>query len=1198
MNKGKCLSVMLLVLFLMVPLLMLAQGNKITLKLNQTPLSSALQQVERQSDYYKISYSTNELSAYKVTADIVDMEAPAAVNHLIQGLPLNATVKGRFITVKADGSRKETPARDESASIISGTVLDADGEPLPGVAVKDKSGRINLVTDAYGCFSFKSDHPATLRFSFVGMNDAEVKANPGKQVSVVMSSQTNELNDVVVTGYQVVDKRASTSAITSIKAEDVIRPDAISIDQMLEGKIPDMIFMSNSGETGVAPKIRIRGTSSIIGNREPLWVVDGIVVTDPVNISPEDLNDPDYVNRIGNAIAGLNPQDIERLDVLKDASATALYGTKAANGVIVVTTKRGTEGAPTIRYNNSFTWKLRPRYTDRSVDVMNSQERIAMSRELFQSHYVYPQNSSLIGFEGLLNDFYAGKINNAQFNEQMKYYEQINTDWFDLLTHNSFSQQHTLSLSGGGQRGTYYASLGFTDNDDVVKGTTNRRYNAMINLDVNFSKVLTASFGIQGNISNRDYYQSSLSPVDYAYSTSRAIPAYNGDQYAYYPKTSMWTEPHNFNILNELENSGISQEGSSVTFNANLRFKFTDWLSANAIFSYTHATTNIENLWGDKTWYASELRNSEPGVAAPSDSYMPQGSQLTVDNNKAKSWTARLQLDWNKYFNDELHNFSGGIGVEANQNKYEGYYNITRGYFPDRGMSFVQGIDLDMYPNYKSWLADNTPTLTNNKSNTMSAYLTLSYNYDRMFFFNINGRVDGSNNFGDASNDKFLPIWSVSGSFDAKRLSCLRDLTWLDYFSIKASLGYQGNMLSSESPVMIIRKEPFDNFYNEFTATVQHNPNPNLKWEKTTSYNIGFEWGFFNRRLELDADIYWKRTKDAFMTKTISTINGYSSYVVNGGDIDNDGYSIAITGRILDSRDWQWSITTNFSRTINRIRTNPDGESYELSDFLNGTAIVKGKSVGTFYSYKFIGLSPVDGHPMFDDWFDHYQDLQSMSKYDTYTSVLTASGSREPFMQGALGTSLRWKDLRFTANFAYSLGAKTRLFGMYGAGGTSTIGNATISNAGEIRPEQNLSRDYIDRWKKPGDEKHTNIPAIISKMDPNYLTYIDHWSNGGQMAADGIQSIADSYWDMYDYSDYRVASADYLKLSSVSLSYTLPKQWLTGWGVKRLEVTATGTNLFTICDSKLKGQTPTQGGFTTIQLSDRPGFSFGLNVTF
>ena len=360
-----------------------------------------------------------------------------------------------------------------------------------------------------------------------------------------------------------------------------------------------------------------------------------------------------------------------------------------------------------------------------------------------------------------------------------------------------------------------------------------------------------------------------------------------------------------------------------------------------------------------------------------------------------------------------------------------------------------------------------------------------------------------------------------------------------------------------------------------------------LKWEKTTSINLGLDLAFLNNRLEVEADLYFKRTKDAFMAKTISTVNGYESYVVNGGNISNDGYSVSITGRPIQTRDWQWSISGQFSRTINSIESLPAGESYELDDFLNGNAIVKGQSIGTFYSYRYLGLSPVDGGPMFDDWVDHYQDLVGLSKYDTYTSVLVATGSREPYMSGSFSTRLRWKRLYFNASFAYSLGAKTRLFGMYG---TTTYGSGggKIYNAGDIRPDQNMSRDYLDRWMQPGDEAHTNIPALIGQGNPSYFKYLNHWSTS--MSSEGVQTLANSYWDMYDYSDYRVVSADYLKLQTVSLSYEIPEQWLARFGINRLELHASGNNLHTWCDKELKGQTPTQGGFTTIQLSDRPSF--------
>lgn len=1186
----------LLVAWLLVPMALLARNYDLTFN-GDTP-EEALSLI-RKATGYEFVYKKDILKSVvgrTITGHYRDMELTQILDHVVnEQMGLGYEIVDKSIVLTKQAPRKASAAR------ITGRVTDSNGEPLPGASVwLKKQPKVATATDYEGNFSLPANAQGnnTIVVSYIGMKRKDVNWQ-GKKLNIVLNDDDNTLEDVVVTGYQVIDKRASTSAITSIKAEDILRPDALSIDQMLEGQIPDMMYISNSGEASVAPKIRIRGTSSIIGNREPLWVVDGIVVSDPVEISAEDLNDPDYVNRIGNAIAGLNPQDIERLDVLKDASATALYGTKAANGVIVITTKRGKEGKPTIRYNNNFTYKLRPRYTDKSVDVMNSKERIQLSRELFADHYIYNDNCSMVGYEGVMSRLYSGKINDAQAAAEIAKLETLNTDWFDLLTHDSFSQQHTVSLSGGGERGTYYASLGYVDNDDVVKGTKNKRYSAMINLDVNFAKWLTASFGLKGNITDRKYYQSGISPVQYAYTASRAIPAYEDNgEYSYYGKLQRFTHPHNFNILNELENSSVKQDASSYTFDANLRFRLTDWLSANAILSYTNGNTDIESYYGDKTWYAAELRDSEYGVTPGDESLMPQGGELRKDHTRQNSWTVRAQLDWNKYFNDEIHNFSGGIGFEASSNKYKGFISTTRGFFPDRGLSFVEGIDLDKYPLYKVWGSENVPSITDNKSNIVSAYATVSYNYNRLVFLNANARIDGSNNFGDRSNDKLLPIWSVSASFDAAQLDFFKRLTWLDYFSIKGSYGYQGNMLGSESPVMIIRKKPFNDYYGEFTSVVERNPNPNLKWEKTTSYNLGFEMGFFNRRLEIEGDFYWKRTKDAFMAKTISTVNGYSSYVVNGGDISNDGYSISVTVRPIQTRDWQWSLSTTFSRTINSINTNPDGEEYNLSNFLNGSAVVKGQSVGTFYSYKFLGLSPVDGGPVFDDWFDHYEDLIGLSKYDTYTRVLTASGSREPYMSGSLNTRLRYKRIHVNASFVYSLGAKTRLFGMYGEGASTGKNSGVYMNAGEIRPENNMSRDYLNRWKKPGDERYTNIPAIIGDGHPSFFRYDQHWSSNSGIQAQGVQEIAASYWDMYDYSDLRVVSGDYLKLANVNVTYQLPDRWLSPWGVTRLELSASANNLFTICDSKLKGQTPTQGGFTTIELSDRPSFSFGLNVSF
>lgn len=1176
--------------------MVMAQTDKpVTVQLKQASIRELFMEIKKQAKV-NFMYSNNAVEGLKKKDyDFTNASLEKILAHCLEGTGLTFEIAddNRTVVIK----RKQ-----QDAEYAIGAVVDRDGMPLAGVSIKQEGVKQGTVTGFGGEFSLpleptKDGKAPKLIVSFIGMKTQRLTWE-GRVLNIYMEDDAQNLDEVVVTGYQVINKRALTSAVTTVKAEDIIRPDFTSIDQMLEGHVTDLMFMSNSGEAGAVPKIRIRGTSSIIGNREPLWVVDGIVVNDPVQISPEELNDPDFVNRIGNAIAGLNPQDIERLDVLKDASATALYGSKAANGVIVITTKRGRVGKPEVRYTNSFTYKLRPRYTDRSIDVMNSKERIQLSRELYNTGYIYQDNISPVGYEGELMKLYNHEISYAEFAENVARLETMNTDWFDLLTHDSFSQQHTMSVSGGSETGRYYASIGYTDTDDVIKNTMNKRYTAALNLDANLTTWLSASFSMNGNVSKRRYAQESLSPVDYAYTANRAIPAYDADgNYYYYKKMQSNRIGYDYNILNELDNSGVNQDGTSLTMNANLRFKFNDWLSANAIASYSTQTTTIDSYWGDKTWQIAELRGSDYGVEAPSGSLCPQGGEFTTNDTRNKSWTVRLQLDWNKYFGDEeKHNFNGTVGYEVSSTRYKGYTSTARGYYPDRGLSFVSNINLTDYPQYGSWLASNVPYITDNLSNVLSAYASFTYSWNQMVYLNLNGRIDGSNNFGDRSNDKILPIWSVSGSFNFGQLGFMRELEWIDYLTVKGSYGFQGNMLNTESPVLTITKNPLHPYYNEFTASANGNPNPNLKWEKTHSYNIGLEASFFNNRVQLAADVYFKRTKDAFMSKTISTINGYSSYVVNRGNISNDGFNVDITVNPIMTKDWRWSISTSFSRTINQITSSPDGESYELTDFLNGNAVVKGQSIGTFYSYRFLGLSPVDGGPMFDDWEDHYEDLMGLSKYDTYTRVLKATGSREPTMAGGLNTTLRYKQFRFAASFAYSLGAKTRLFGMYGSG--VSVGDLTIYDAAEIRPEHNMSRDYLDRWQHPGDEQFTNIPAIIGSGSTNYTKYLSHWSDRLIYDGQAVQPIATSYWDMYDYSDLRVVSANYLKCNNISLTYEFPKKLLDPWHITRLELTASGSNLFTIADKDLKGQTPTQGGFTTIQLSDRPSFSLGLSVTF
>lgn len=1156
-----------------------AQNNKITLSATNTTLTDVFRQIEQLTDYMFI-YKSSDITPYSgITINCKQTEVSQILKECLENTGLSYTFKDNLIIIQSRTQQTE-------GKKVEGKVTDSKGHPLPGVTVILKGTGMGVVTDAEGMYhlSLPDAQNLHLLFSFVGMKAQEVAYTGQQTINITLHEESTQMDEVVITGYQVIDRRKNTSAVQSVKMDDINIPGASSLDQMLEGRVTDMVLMNNSGEVGVAPKIRIRGTSTLVGNREPLWVVDGIIVQDPVPISAEELNDPDYVNRIGNAIAGLNPQDIERLDILKDAAATALYGTKAANGVIVITTKKGHIGAPIISYNMTTTFRQRPRYSDRSINLMNSKERIQFSRELYNQHYDFNNNRmNLLGYEGLLFDLYNGKINYAQFETQVAKLETENTDWFDLLTEDSWSHQHTVSISGGSEKTRYYSSIGFTRDNDVIKDDYNQRYTASLNIESKLSSWLTTSFQILGNVNRRSYYQDKIAPMDYAYKTSRVIPAYDENgEYAYYQKLVSGSNliRRNYNILNELENSYKKQHTSGITMNANLQFKFTDWLNANAILSYSNQNAEIEGYWGEKTYYVASLRESEYGETAPSWSTLPFGGELSNSDSRTNSYTVRLQVNANKYFGmDDQHNINASAGFEMNSSRYNSHSSTARGYYKDRGKTFVNNVSIEDFPDYGTWLASNVPSISDNLSNTLSGYATLSYSYDNYFTANVNARVDGSNKFGDRSNDKFLPIWSVSGNYNFSEHGFLKR-DWIDFMALKLSFGYQGNMLDSESPVMLIQKNPYDTYYKENTSSIERNPNPNLKWEKTSSFNAGLNFSFLQAKIQVEAQYYYKRTKDAFMTKEVASINGVNSYVINGGDIENKGYSMDLTVMPVKTKDWVWTLSTSFSKNFNKMKSNPNSQTYNYNQFLSGTAIVKGKAINTFYSYEYLGLSPADGGPMFNDWEDQKHLLFGLSKYDTYTRVLKPSGRREPYMTGGLSTNLRYKNIRLSAMFTYSLGAKTRLFRMFDD---------------KFEPEYNVHRDFMKRWKNPGDETRTDIPALVTYGSTAYWKYQSrHFSE----FYDNIQTFAYDYYTMYDYSDVRVVSANYLKCSSLGLTYEFSEKILSKLHMSRLALTLSGTNLFTVCSKKLNGQTPTQGGFSEIQLSERPTYTFGLNVSF
>ena len=404
-----------MLLFCLLPsTVVVAQHQKVTIDVKDVGVQEVFRSINEQTglDFVYGALQLRELGT--VTLHLKDVTVEKVLSELFTGTPFEYKFEMKSIVIK-----KREEKQVVKNVVLSGVVTDERGNPLPGVTVSVKKLSFGTATDKDGKYKLsvpKVDDKLVIVFSFIGMETVEVKYTGKDVINVEMKENVAELEEVLVqTGYQTIDPRKNTSAVTTIKAEDIITPGLQTIDQMLEGYVPGMVFMQNTGQIGAAPRLRVRGTSTVLGSQEPLWVIDGIVQENPVNVDPSQINDLDFVNLLGNAISGLNPEDIEQIDVLKDASATAIYGARAGNGVIVITTKKGKAGPPTLSYSVSGTYTRRPYYTDRAVNVMNSMERIDFSRELIAKQTVYPTIQTWVGYEGAIRKYYAGEISFDEF---------------------------------------------------------------------------------------------------------------------------------------------------------------------------------------------------------------------------------------------------------------------------------------------------------------------------------------------------------------------------------------------------------------------------------------------------------------------------------------------------------------------------------------------------------------------------------------------------------------------------------------------------------------------------------------------------------------------------------------------------------------------------------------------------------------
>ena len=1136
------------------------QEMRVSLDLKDASMQEFMQVVKEKTGVSFIFSAALIEKAGKISLQVKDEPLNKVLNEVFAAQGLSYIYQSGAVIVK-----KQQPVQDEKKILVKGRVTDTKNTPLPGVTITIKGTSVGTSSDVNGKFQMLLlDSTNVLVFSFVGMEPQEVKYQGQDSLVVKMKETTEALEEVVVTGYQEIREKTAVGSYSKVKSEDLIMTGTNSVEQMLQGKIPGMMVINNSGQTGARQKVRVRGTSTVLGNAEPVWVVDGIIQEDPLPFEMEGFNetiqDVDLMKDfVGGAISWLNPSDIEDITVLKDAAATAIYGVKTANGVIVIQTKRGERGKLSVNYYGRYSTSLRLNYN--RMEIMNSRDRVELSREAFARGARV--EDEVIGYTGLALAYQRGEITLEELQTQARYLETVNTDWFDILYRNPFSQEHSISVSGGDSKVTYRASVGFNETQNTAKGNGQKRYRGSINMTGILNPKLSIYASLSGAYTETTAFASGVDPYNYALNTSRVIPCYDEEGELYYYKKGGYS----YNILNELANSGNENTSSSINVNVNLRYSLLENLRMGLTLGGARSNSFAETWFSEYSQKIATIRKYDYGTVSTGDdlfknSQLPFGGYLTSTENRNFNYTLRLQADYTKSFGD--HRMGLMAGWEARSNKYDGYTNTAYGYQPDRGKSFanlpltVNGVD--------NSLLKNSPTITDKTSTYLSYYVSGSYSYLDRYSISFNVRGDASNRFGQDKRDKFTPVWSMGIRWNAGDESWFSNSNIVSDLSFMATFGYQGNVAEIVSPDLIARMNPVDYETGEYSMSIQKRPNPDIRWEKTLSMDYSVSWSLFNSRFSGSFAYYYKKTTDLIAERQVPLENGVSTMYINQGDMTNTGWNMYLSLVPVKTKNFRWSLSTTFSHNSNEVKSSISKEQPTWKDAVGGSWLKEGYPMGAFWAFRFKGVDPNNGGPMID-----YSKANSDAAYLDPSVYMEYMGTMEPTSNIGLNMVFRYKRLSIPLSIYYVNGGKRFLPNPY------TSSNRMPSEA------TNVSSELNKRWRKPGDEEYTNIPGIPVRGNCEEVVY--ETSNG---------TLRFYPYESWGYSDVRVVDTWYIRFNDFSFSYDLPERWIKGIA-KSVKLSFYATNPLQIKSKDFKGRDP------EVAMGSQPRertFSIGVDVKF
>lgn len=883
---------------------------------------------------------------------------------------------------------------------VQGVVISSeDNLPLIGASVYvtaedlKKAGSaqttMGVITDVDGQFSIAIPAGITRFFcSYVGYDVLEVKLVPGKEhYEITLHASSQMLDAVVVTGYQTVERRKLTAAVSKLDISDETIGAVKSIDQALAGQIAGLSVSPTSGAPGAPAKIRIRGTASLNGTQDPLWVLDGIPLEGTDVPEPDELND--ITNMKQSSIAGLNPADIENITILKDAAATAIYGARAANGVIVITTKKGKVGKPVINFSSRFTYT--PTLSLDRLNLLNSAEKVGLEMDMIRNNYS-PDNHkggvyNILSNYNELSAFQNGGWDALSSDTQaaINRLKSVNTNWGDILFRDAFSQEYNLSLSGGTERVTYYTSFGYYKEDGNVDGVGMDRFNLVGKTSYKVNSILKVGASMFANRRKNTNYLTDAygmsNPVFYSRKANPYFELYdkNGNYNYDYDIQNNTDKDLGFNIFEERQNTSNESVVNSFSsiFDAELRFN--DKWKLTSQFGYQLEKTSREEI-ADWESYAMRYyyKLSEYSQGGETKHFLPEGGMQKSYENSNSQITWKAMGEYRDSFND-IHELEVMAGTELRKTWYETLFSAGYGF--DRKTLTTKPV---IFPN-ESYATSFPLHQTTYKENAyVSFYSTASYSLLNRYTVGGSIRFDGSDLFGVDKKYRYLPLYSVSALWRLSQEPFMQQAKWVDNLVFRASYGLQGNIDKNTSPFLLgtYRSESILPGVSEDVIIINSAPNKKLRWEKTQSVNAGFDFSVLNQAINLSVDYYYRKGTDLIALRMLPLETGFTSMNVNWASMENKGVEISLSTRNITTKNFSWYTNFNFAYNGNKVlqenipeqQTTPGREGYPVGAIFALKTAGVNKETGNmmFYNPEGEKVTLKELYRLKDEWGDRY----------------------------------------------------------------------------------------------------------------------------------------------------------------------------------------------------------------------------------